>query len=88
MSSADRRRQSRPVDTAKEAKRVLGAYRILETSPDGRAVLQDLCDAYYDVPTFVEGDPYATARNEGRREVVLAIFEVLDQLKEQKANRG
>lgn len=80
--SRDRRKQSQQrVQSQQESKKVQSAYRIFEMSPDGQAVLDDLCDAYYDVGTFVPGDPYATARNEGRREVVLAIFEILEDLK-------
>jgi hypothetical protein len=69
-------------------KALQGAYRIFETSVDGKAVLDDLCDAYYDRTSFVSGDPQATAFNEGARSVVLAIFQILEDLKAEKSNRG
>lgn len=76
-----RRTKPRPPESVKETKRVEAAYRIFETSPDGQAVLDDLCDAYYDKTSFVHGDPYATAFNEGARSVILSIFQVLEDLK-------
>lgn len=78
--------QSLPELTAKRDEQVRAAYRVFETSVDGQAVLDDLCESYYDVSTF-DPNPTVMARNEGRREVVLAIFEILDTLKDQK-NRG
>ncbi len=84
MDTAQRRKQPRPPDNPKESKRALAAYRLFETSVDGQVVLQDLCDSYYDVSSFVPGDPYATAFNEGRRAVVIAIFEILEELRHKK----
>lgn len=85
METTQRRKQPRPaVQSAKDADKVRAAYRVFETSVEGQAVLQDLCDSYYDVSSFVPGDPHATAFNEGRRAVVLAIFEVLEELKQKK----
>ncbi len=84
MDTLQRRKQSGPPTNSKEAKRILAAYRLFETTPDGQAVLQDLCDSYYDVSSFVPGDPHATAFNEGRRAVVIAIFEVLEELRQKK----
>lgn len=83
MDTPARRKQPRPlVQSKKEADQVKASYRIFETSVDGQSVLQDLCDSYYDQTSFVPGDPQATAFNEGRRAVVIAIFEILEELKQ------
>lgn len=83
MSETPKRRsQPRPPETAKAVKKLQGAYRIFETSVDGKAVLDDLCDAYYDRVSFVPGDPHTTAFNEGQRSVVAAIFQILEDLKQ------
>lgn len=58
---------------------VHAAYAALFNSENGKLVLEDLKKyAYYDRGTFVFGDPHATAKNEGRREVVLSILYMLD----------
>jgi hypothetical protein len=82
--SPKRRSQPRPPDSPATAKRTEAAYRIFETSSDGQRVLDDLCEAYYDRTSFVSGDPQATAFNEGARSVVLAIFQILEDLKQKK----
>jgi len=85
VDTLSRRSRPRPlVQSKKEADQVRAAYRIFETSGDGQTVLQDLADSYYDVSSFVPGDPQSTAFNEGRRAVVLAIFEILEELKQPK----
>lgn len=44
-------------------------------STSGRKVLQHLCQVGYVVkPSFVAGDPYTTAYNEGQRALVLSIL--------------
>ncbi len=84
MNSAARRKQNRPPQDPKETKKILAAYRVFEQSVDGQIVLQDLCDSYYDRTSFVPGDSHATAYAEGQRSVVLAIFEILEELKQRK----
>lgn len=79
-----RRAQPRPPETMKVVKQVEAAYRIFETSPDGKVVLVDLCESYMDRPSFVPGDSHTTAFNEGQRSVVLAVFQILDDLRNQK----
>lgn len=87
-STPARRTQPRSPDSPKTVKKVQAAYRLFEMSPDGKAVLDDLCDAYYDRVSFVPGDPHTTAFNEGQRSVVAAIFQILEDLKTEKSNRG
>jgi hypothetical protein len=82
MKSQQRRSQPRPPETSQTVKQTEAAYRIFEQSLDGQAVLDDLCQAYYDRTSFVPGDPQATAFNEGARSVVLAIFQILEDLKQ------
>ena len=48
-------------------------YRQVFSSPDGEKVLNDLNDQFYNVQSFVKGDPYATHVNEGGRMVMLHI---------------
>lgn len=43
-------------------------------SPSGVKVLEDLTRNHYDRSCFVQGDPYTSAFNEGRRAVVLEIL--------------
>lgn len=82
MSTPKRRSKSRPPDSPAVVKQTEAAYRIFETSADGQAVLDDLCEAYYDRTSFVPGDPQQTAFNEGARSVVLSIFQILEDLKQ------
>lgn len=83
--SRERRRQLRPPLTDARAEEVKAAYRIFETSPMGRTVLEDLCDSFYDRPSFVPGDPAgSTEFREGQRSVVAMIFEVLEDLHREK----
>lgn len=86
-STPARRTQPRPPETAKVAKQVQAAYRIFETSVDGKAVLDDLCDAFYDRISHVPGDPHTSAFNEGQRSVVAAIFQILEDLKTEKSQK-
>ncbi|GAB7024706.1 Bbp19 family protein [Salidesulfovibrio brasiliensis] len=55
-------------------------YRRVFGAGEGREVLKDiLLTTRMDLPTYVPGDPTATAYNEGRRAVGLEIFRVLHQ---------
>lgn len=52
------------------------AYTRLFESPDGITVLEHLMkQGFIMKTTFVRGDPYETALNEGSRRMVLAIME-------------
>lgn len=65
--------------------------RVFET-PDGQEVLTHICKvAHLSKSTFVAGDPYETAMNEGRRKLALEILrfvrkdhrEVIDMVEKQ-----
>lgn len=56
--------------------KVIKAYKNLFDSDFGRMVLDDLRVEYCS-GSFVPGDPYYTAYNEGQRSVVLALEAVL-----------
>lgn len=57
-----------------ERKELHQAYRNVFSSPQGQAVLKDLYEnCQMDSPTFVMGQPDASAWNEGRRSVFLFI---------------
>lgn len=62
-----------------EEKRVRRAYVNTFESADGRIVLKDLRAHFYDVSTYVPGDPYGTHVGEGGREVVLRILTLLKE---------
>lgn len=54
-------------------------YKNTFSGPDGEAVLKDLLRfCHYDKPTFVVGDPYQTAHNEGMRRVALRLLSILN----------
>lgn len=78
-----RRKHPAPALTPERDRATQAAYRVFELSPDGQAVLADLCESYYDRVSFAP-DPYTTAFNEGQRSVVAAIFAILDDLKSEK----
>jgi hypothetical protein len=55
------------------------AYRNLFTGPTGEKVLADLKHAVgYDRSTF-HPDPYISANNEGKRSVIVAIINTMEQ---------
>ena len=58
-------------------KHVRRCYVDVFTSRPGLVVLADLRKQFYDVSTYVPGDPYGTHVSEGGREVVLRILTVL-----------
>lgn len=67
--------------TAERAPDVANAYRIAlgREAPAGRLVLADLARYCHALETtFVAGDPHQTALNEGRRDVLNHILELLD----------
>lgn len=54
-------------------------YKKTFGTESGKRVLYDLIDSHFVMrPTFVPNDPYATARNEGERNVVLRIITMLN----------
>ena len=49
-------------------------YKTVFNTPEGKDLLKDLCMfCNYNRPTYVSGDPYASAYNEGMRRVFLRI---------------
>ena len=53
------------------------AYKSFFNSPDGQLVLKDLLNfCYYTKPTYVVGDPYQTAHNEGLRRYALRVLKL------------
>jgi len=54
-------------------------YKDTFSGPNGEAVLKDLLNfCHYDKPTYVIGDQYQTAYNEGMRRVALRITSILN----------
>lgn len=57
---------------SKEAKRKLAAFKDVFESPNGEVVLKELEQHVGDI-SYVKGDPYHTAFNEGKRELLARI---------------
>ncbi len=70
---------------AENSKKVISQYKKVFNSENGKAVLYDLMRGNYflNTTTFVPGDPYSTARNEGQRDVVVRILYILKMNPEQ-----
>lgn len=68
-----------------KSKKVISQYKKVFNSHDGKAVLYDLMrgNFFLNTTTFVPGDPYTSARNEGQRDVVLRILFILKMKPEQ-----
>lgn len=62
-----------------ENERIVAAYRRLFTTPDGKTVLNDLRDAYYDVPLF-DTNPAKLAKATAQHEVVLNIITLIEEI--------
>jgi hypothetical protein len=62
-----------------KSKKLISQYKRLFSTSDGKAVLHDLMlgHHYLNSSTFVPGDPYQSAKNEGSREVVIKIIAIL-----------
>ncbi|HMV57036.1 MAG TPA: hypothetical protein PKD38_07495 [Nitrospira sp.] len=59
--------------------RVANAYRAVFETPEGEIVLTHLArHGFIFDTTFVQGDPQATALNEGSRRLVLSIMRMLN----------
>lgn len=61
-------------------KEIVSAFKAVFLSRDGERVLQHLRELYNDETTFVPGDPYASAYNEGCRAVYLQILKTIDKV--------
>jgi hypothetical protein len=56
------------------------AYRSVFENPKGRMVLKHLCrEGHVLSSTFVAGDPYQSALNEGERRIVLSILKFINK---------
>ena len=61
------------------------AYRRTFNTDDGRKVMEDLQKRFcFGITTFVSGDPYTSAFNEGQRAAVLLITRMLSEEKERQ----
>lgn len=49
--------------------------RLFQQDADGVAVLEELAGKFYDVPSYVPGDPHATSFNEGARSVIIYLLQ-------------
>lgn len=50
-------------------------HRVFQQDGDGAAILQELAAKFYDVPSYVPGDPHGTSYNEGARSVILYLLQ-------------
>jgi len=58
---------------------LLNCYKRVFETDDGKKVLNDLIKkSCFLMSTHVPGDPYSSANNEGKREIVLYILKVLE----------
>jgi len=63
------------IDLLKRKQRYMNVF----SGPDGEEVLKDLLKfCHYESPTFVVGDQYQTAHNEGMRRVALRIVSIIN----------
>jgi len=59
-------------------KEIILAYRRLFNTEDGKLVLNDMCKmCHFNASTF-DPDPYQSANNEGKREVILRIMRTVE----------
>lgn len=59
-------------------KEQVATYQALFNTNDGKFVLEDLRKFFGDRPSFVVGDSYQTAYNEGQRYMYLRIKKILE----------
>lgn len=65
-------------DAVRERARVHESYQNVFNTPDGERVLRHLMKVGgITKPSYVAGDPYTTAFNEGRRHLVLSILKFI-----------
>ncbi len=57
---------------------------VFQGREDGKEVLEDLCKRFYDRPSYVRGDPYETAYNEGCRAAIHYILQKIAQSQQPK----
>lgn len=71
--------------SSKQLEELKLAYRRTFNTDDGQKVLDDLMKRFsFGATTFVSGDPYASAFNEGQRAAVLLITRMLSEEKERQ----
>lgn len=68
----------------KEIKNIQKDYLSCFTSSSGQRVLEDMKKSYSDRSSYVTGDPYETAYNEGQRSVYLSILFLMEEAKNPK----
>lgn len=62
----------------KEELKIVNAIKQTFSTPNGQTTLKALREEFCDRSSIVPGDPYATHANEGAREVVLYIENILN----------
>ena len=55
---------------------------LFELNPDGVKVLEELCNIYYDRPSYARGDTVHTAFNEGAKSVLHFILNKIAKSKQ------
>lgn len=68
---------------AQERKRVIAAYRDFFATKNGQIVLHDLMRTCGYTSTIMGKDALETAANEGKRQIVLRIFQTIQATPEQ-----
>jgi hypothetical protein len=64
-------------EKAARGQKIRQSYVNTFTSPDGRVVLQDLRDQFYDVDGYIPGDPAGSHAAAQARNVILRILTIL-----------
>lgn len=59
-------------------------YLLTFADNPGVKVLKELRIDFYDRPSYVQGDPYETAKREGERAVILRILDKIKQARNPK----
>lgn len=66
------------IDLLKDKAKLHATYIRVFDNPDGKLVLRHLMDSGFIIKsTYVSGDPYTTALNEGSRRIVLSILKFI-----------
>ena len=59
-------------------------YLLTFAGDPGIKILKELRIDFYDRPSYVQGDPYETAKREGERAVILRILDKIKQARNPK----
>jgi hypothetical protein len=97
MPTIEEERQAAANDRRRKSQRVINAYHVIFSGPDGEAVLNDIVSAFgIDIPAFlptatspgepIKYDPYYAAIRDGQRSVFLHIMTKLKARMEGEGN--